>query len=105
MTPCPLKLRLCWRWRVWLDLAQDLGPTTEPGLGRVGRRIDRAYANAQVAALVRRVSLRWDLGISLHAAIEIQVTPAGVPCARAAPFLGSAADRSVGPSCSSFGYG
>ena len=30
----------------WRDLADGLGPTTNPGLGRNGRRIDRVYANA-----------------------------------------------------------
>ena len=55
----------------WRDLGLELGPTTRPGGGRSGRRIDRVYANTAAASLVRAVSLRWDTGIATHAAIEV----------------------------------
>ena len=42
----------------WVDLAEGLGLTTEPGFGRRGRRIDRAYASSQAAAIAKQVSLR-----------------------------------------------
>ena len=55
----------------WRDLGEGLGPTTRPGGGRTGRRIDRVFANAAAAPLIRAVTLRWDTGIATHAAIEV----------------------------------
>ena len=50
----------------WRDLAQDLGASSTSG-----RRIDRVFANPAAAALVTSAALRWDLGLSTHAAIEV----------------------------------
>ena len=55
----------------WRDLAEALGPTTCPGGGRRGRRVDRVYANSVAAQAVSAVRLRWDLGVSTHAGVEV----------------------------------
>ena len=56
----------------WRDLAAGLGATSAGG-----RRIDRVYANPAAASLVSSVAVRWDLGLSTHAALEV--------CLRAGP--------------------
>ena len=63
----------------WVDLGEGLGRTTAPGFGRLGTRIDRAYANPQASAIVRQASLRWDLGAPLHAGIEIALGSGSPP--------------------------
>ena len=55
----------------WRDVGTHLGPTTSPGAGREGRRIDRVLANSQAAQALRSVRLRWDLGIATHAVLEV----------------------------------
>ena len=66
----------------WRDLAADLGPTTRPGGGRRGRRINRVYANAAAASWVRSVRVCWDTGIATHAAVVV-----GLSVGRSPPTL------------------
>ena len=52
----------------WRDVGSQLGPTTSPGAGREGRRIDRILANSQASQALHAIRLRWDLGIATHRA-------------------------------------
>ena len=63
----------------WRDLGSQLGPTTSPGAGRAGRRIDRILANSQAAQALQAVRLRWDLGIATHAVLEATFRVEGRP--------------------------
>ena len=49
------------------DVGAGSGPTTCPGGGRQGRRIDRLYLSKEARSLVEGFRLRWDLGIATRA--------------------------------------
>jgi len=63
----------------WRGLGAHLGPTTSPGGGRAGRRVDYVFANASAAPLVETVLLRWDLGVATHAALAVRLRLAAPP--------------------------
>lgn len=56
----------------WSDLLAHAGPTCVPSQGDP-TRIDYALANRPARDMVRRVALRWDLGLATHAALELEL--------------------------------
>ena len=63
----------------WSALGLGLGPTCRPGGDRAERAIDHLFVNGPGRALVRRVSLRWDLGFATHAAFHVELEVGSAP--------------------------
>eukprot|EP00959_Pyramimonas_sp_CCMP1952_P148735 3111192-Pyramimonas_sp.AAC.1 len=54
----------------WRDLLAAAGPTCVPTHGTPSR-LDYILANAEAMSMVDRVSIRWDLGLAMHAALLV----------------------------------
>jgi endonuclease/exonuclease/phosphatase family metal-dependent hydrolase len=56
----------------WVDVLAEAGPTCIPSTGAPSR-IDYVFANRPAKAFIRAASVRWDLGLATHAALELEI--------------------------------
>jgi endonuclease/exonuclease/phosphatase family metal-dependent hydrolase len=56
----------------WVDVLAEAGPTCIPSSGTPSR-IDYVLANRPAKGLIEAASVRWDLGLSTHAALELKM--------------------------------
>jgi hypothetical protein len=56
----------------WVDVLAEAGPTCIPSNGAPSR-IDYVLASRPARNLIERASVRWDLGLATHAALELEI--------------------------------